>query len=150
MTTVFDVPAEALIRKVAERLRSEAKFAPPTWAPFVKTGVHREKAPAQSGWWHPRVASILRKVYLHGPVGTIHLASEYGGTRDRGSKPNAARLGSRSIVRTALKQLEAAGLALAIKGKGRIVTPAGRKLLDNAAHEVAKELEAKIPLLAKY
>ena len=150
MTTVFDVPAEQLINKVASRLKTDAKFAPPQWARFAKTGVHREKAPLTPDWWFPRVASIARKVYLHGPIGTIHLSAEYGGTRDRGSKPNKARLGSRSIVRTALKQLEGAGLLVSIKGKGRAITPAGRKLLDAAAHEVAKELEAKVPALAKY
>jgi small subunit ribosomal protein S19e len=150
MTTVFDVPADALINKVASRLKTDGKIAPPQWSKFAKTGVHREKAPLQTDWWFTRVASIARKVYLNGPIGTIHLAEEYGGTRDRGSKPNKARLGSRSVVRAALKQLEGAGFAASIKGKGRIITPAGRKLLDNAAHEVSKELETKIPALAKY
>jgi small subunit ribosomal protein S19e len=150
MTTVFDVPADALINKVGARLKADGKITPPQWSKFAKTGVHREKAPLQPDWWFTRVASIARKVYLHGPIGTIHLAEEYGGTRDRGSKPNAARLGSRNVVRTSLKQLEAAGFVASIKGKGRVLTPAGRKLLDNAAHEVAKELEVKIPALAKY
>lgn len=150
MTTVFDIPAEALINKVAARLKADGKFNPPEWARFAKTGIHREKAPLNPEWWFPRVASIARKVYMHGPIGTIHLAQEYGGTRDRGSKPNRARSGSRSIVRHALKQLEAGGLVIGIKGKGRQLTPAGRKLLDGAAHEAAKELEAKIPALAKY
>lgn len=150
MTTVFDVPAEQLIKKLGERLKTDAKFAAPPWARFAKTGIHREKAPTDPNWWQPRVASIARKVYLRGPIGVIHLSAEYGGTRDRGSKPNKARLGSRSIVRTALKQLEAAGYTQALKGKGRVLTPAGRKLLDGVAHEVGRELEAKIPALAKY
>ncbi len=150
MTTVFDVPPTLLIKKVGERFKNDPKFAPPQWAKFVKTGIHREKVPVQPDWWFNRVASIARKIYVHGPVGVMHLSAEYGGSRDRGSKPNKARLGSRSIVRAALKQLEGAGLAQAIKGKGRTITPAGRKLLDAAAHDVAKELEAKIPALAKY
>lgn len=150
MTTVFDVPPTLLIKKLGERLKSDPKFTPPQWAKFVKTGIHREKAPVQPDWWFPRVASIARKIYIHGPIGVMHLSAEYGGTRDRGSKPNKARLGSRSVVRAALKQLEAAGLAQAIKGKGRTITGPGRKLLDATAHEVAKELEQKIPALAKY
>lgn len=150
MTTVFDVPAAPLINKVGLKLKTDAKFAPPEWAPFVKTGIHREKVPVQKDWWHTRVAAIARKVYVNGPIGVIHLSAEYGGTRDRGSKPNKARLGSRSIVRAALQQLESAGLVASIKGKGRTITGAGKKLLDNSAHEVAKELETKIPALAKY
>jgi small subunit ribosomal protein S19e len=150
MTTVFDVPPTMLIKKLGERLKSDPKFKPPEWAKFAKTGIHREKVPIQSDWWFPRVGSIARKIYVHGPVGVMHLAAEYGGTRDRGSKPNKARLGSRSIVRAALKQLETGGYVQAIKGKGRTITAAGRKLLDATAHEVAKELEVKIPALAKY
>jgi small subunit ribosomal protein S19e len=80
----------------------------------------------------------------------VHLSAKYGGKRDRGSKPNRARMGSRSIVREALQQLETAGYVQAIKGKGRVVTAQGRKLLDNAAHEAAQTLEAKIPGLKKY
>lgn len=150
MTTVSDVPPTELIGRLGQKLKADPKFQPPTWAKFAKTGVHREKMPTQPDWWHTRVSSILRKVYLHGPIGVIHLAAAYGGTRDRGGKPNLARLGSRSIVRAALKQLESAGYAQALKGRGRTITPAGRKLLDNTAHELAKELEAKIPALAKY
>jgi small subunit ribosomal protein S19e len=150
MTTVFDVPPALLIKRVGDRFKTDAKFAPPAWAKFAKTGVHREKVPVQADWWFPRVASIARKIYVHGPVGVMHLAAEYGGSRDRGSKPNKARLGSRSIVRAALKQLEGAGLVQPLKGKGRTITAAGRKLLDAAAHETSKELEQKIPALAKY
>lgn len=150
MTTVSDVPPTELIGRVGQKLKADPKFQAPAWAKFAKTGVHREKAPTQPDWWPSRVASILRKVYLHGPVGVIHLAAEYGGTRDRGSKSNQARRGSRSIVRAALHQLESAGYAQTLKGKGRTITPAGRKFMDNTAHELAKELEAKIPALAKY
>lgn len=150
MTTVYDVPGTALVQRLAPALKADPKFAPPAWAAFAKTGVHREKAPVNPDWWPARVASVARRIYVHGPVGIIHLASRYGGTRDRGSKPNAARLGSRSIVRHAIKQLESAGLVQSIKGRGRVVTPKGRKLLDNTAHTVFQELVAKQPELAKY
>lgn len=150
MTTVFDVPPSPLINKVGQKLKADSKFAVPEWARFAKTGVHREKTPTQPDWWWTRVAAIARKVYTQGPIGVMHLSAEYGGTRDRGGKPNKARLGSRSIVRAALQQLEEAGFVASIKGKGRTITGAGKKLLDNSAHEVAKELEAKIPGLAKY
>lgn len=150
MTTVFDVPPDPLIRNVAAKLQTDAKFAPPAWGRFAKTGVHREKAPHEAGWWPVRVASVLRHVYVDGPIGVVHLSARYGGNRDRGGKPNRARAGSRSIARHAVKQLETAGYVQSIKGKGRVVTGPGRKLLDQAAHEVVQTLEAKMPELKKY
>jgi len=150
MTTVFDVPAEPLLHRVAAELRGRAELAAPKWAPFVKTGRHRERPPTNPDWWHVRLASVLRKVYIEGPIGTERLAAFFGGSIDRGSMPDKAWSGSRAVLRTALQQLEEAGLLITIKGKGRQVTPAGRKLLDNQAFEVKKTLVERIPALAKY
>ena len=50
MVTVYDVPAEKLILKVAEKLKQNSAIVPPEWAEFVKTGVHTEKAPSQEDW----------------------------------------------------------------------------------------------------
>ncbi|MHB8584606.1 MAG: 30S ribosomal protein S19e [Thermoplasmatota archaeon] len=148
LTTVNDVPADRLIRAVAEKLKNEPAIAAPEWAPFVTTGIHREKPPADPAWWHTRVAAVLRKVYLEGPIGTERLRAEYGGTRDRGSKPNRAKSGSGSIARTALQELEAAGLVAQVKGEGRKVTPKGQKLLDATAYEVQKTLASTMPAIA--
>lgn len=150
MTTVFDVPPDPFLKRLSAKLQADPKFAPPEWAKYAKTGVHREKAPTNPNWWPVRVASVARRIYVDGPIGVMHLAARYGGTRDRGSKPNRARLGSRSIVRHALKQLEAAGYAQSIRGQGRVISAKGRSLLDNAAHEVAQELEKVLPDLKKY
>ena len=60
MVTVYDVPAEKLILKVAEKLKQNSAIVPPEWAEFVKTGVHTEKAPSQEDWWFTRSASIMR------------------------------------------------------------------------------------------
>lgn len=150
MTTVFDVPAEPLIRRLATKLKDEPAIKAPAWAQFAKTGVHREKAPQARDWWHVRVAALLRKINVLGPVGVERLRAEYGGRRDRGAAPNRAKLGSGSIVREAVQQLEAAGLVESVKAKGRRATGRGRKLLDSTAHEVAKDLEASLPALAKY
>ena len=137
MVTVYDVPAEQLIAKVAAKLREIDTIKPPEWAEFVKTGRHTEKAPAQKDWWYTRSASILRKVAIKGPIGTSRLAEEYGGFADRGSRPNKAVKGSRNIARKSIMQLEASGLVAKNKNKGRIVTSKGQKLLDAAAKEVA-------------
>lgn len=137
MVTSYDVPAEQLITKVSAKLREIDSIKPPEWAEFVKTGRHTEKAPVQRDWWYIRAASILRKVYLKGPIGTSRLAEEYGGFADRGSKPNKAVKGSRNIARKCVMQLEAAGLVAKSKNKGRVVTAKGQKLLDSVAKEIA-------------
>jgi len=150
MTTVYDVPAQPLLNRLAEHLRSEGKVTPPEWAPFARTGVHTEKAPGQRDWWYLRAASVLRKVYLLGPVGTSRLAAEFGGARDDGSAPYHPRKGSGNIVRTALQQLEEAGYVAIREKRGRIVTPAGHKLLDRLAYEVLIELAKTNPQMMKY
>lgn len=150
MTTVFDVPPEALIKKAGERLRTSGSYPTPDWAPYVKTGTHREKAPAQKDWWHDRVASVLRKIYVNGPIGVSRLAADFGGKRNRGAAPYKAVKGSRTILREAIHQLEKGGFVSANKSKGRVVTPKGRSFLDNAANEVFTELVKTRPELAKY
>jgi len=137
MVTVYDVPAEPLILAVAEKLKENNKIVAPDWAEFVKTGIHTERAPVQPDWWYTRAASVLRKLYVKGPMGTSKLAAEYGGYRDRGAKPNRAVKGSRNIIRKCLMQLQDAGLLVEAENKqGRKISPAGQKLLDNAAKEV--------------
>ena len=140
MVTVYDVPAEKLILKVSEKLKENDKIVPPEWAEFAKTGIHTERAPVQQDWWYTRAASIMRKLYVKGPMGTSKLAGEYGGFNDRGCKPNKAVKGSRNIVRKCLIQLQDAGLLEATQDKqGRKISPAGQKLLDNSAKEVLDE-----------
>jgi len=138
MTTAYDIPAEALIRKMAEKLKSEYNITPPEWAAWVKTGVHKERQPEDPNWWYVRVAALLRKVYMRGPIGTEKLRSYFGGKRDMKVAPSKSRKGSGAIVRTSLHQLEEAGLLEAIKGKGRVVTSQGQSFVDNMAHELVK------------
>lgn len=150
MTTVYDVPSDMLIRCVAEKLKLNEKIKIPEKLKFIKTGLHREKAPSQSDWWYIRTAAVLRKVYLEQCVGTCHLASMFGGARDRGSKPDRAKKGSRAIIRHVLQQLEQAGYISCVKGKGRFISPSGKAFLDNTAHEVMQEVIKKIPEMSKY
>ena len=140
MTTVYDVPSKDLIGAIAKKLQSDKNIVPPEWASFARTGVDRENPPMEKDWWHTRCASILRKIYINNCIGIEHLRSEYGGNRDRGSKPNKARSGSGSIARKAVQQLEKAGYVSKIKGKGRVLTPKGRSFLDNASNEIIKNL----------
>lgn len=147
---MYDVPPRPLLERLAVHLKSEGKIAPPEWGSFVRTGVHTEKAPVQADWWYLRVAAILRKVYILGPIGTSRLAAEFGGARDDGSAPYHARKGSRNIVRTALQQLEAAGYTTVREKRGRVLSPQGQKLLDRLAYETLLELAKENPALTKY
>jgi small subunit ribosomal protein S19e len=139
MVTVYDVPPEKLIAKTAAQLKQMDAIQAPDWAEFVKTGMHTEKAPSQPDWWFTRTASVLRKVYVIGPVGSSRLAAEYGGFVDRGSKPNRAVKGSRAIARRCLIQLEQSGLVAKDKKNGRVITPKGQALLDKMSKEVYDE-----------
>ena len=136
MTTAYDVPAEQLIKKIADKLKEELKISPPEWSKWVKTGVHKERHPDNPDWWHIRAAAILRKVYMRGPIGVERLRALFGGKRDRLIKPYKSRKGSGSIVRKALHQLEEVELIATVEGKGRTVTPKGQSTVDNIAHEI--------------
>mgnify|MGYP006283398497 CR=1 FL=1 len=150
MTTVYDVPPDLLIEKVAEKLQKDGSLQEPEWAPYVKTSVFKEKAPHQDNWWFIRGAAILRNVYINGPIGTMHLRAKFCGPKDRGVKPTRVGLGSGSVIRTALKQMESAELVATVKGMGREVTPKGRSLMDNCAYEVLQDIIKDNPDLGKY
>ena len=98
MTTVFDVPADLLINKVAEEFKNNDKIESPAWSNFVKTGVHKERKPENADWWYIRTASIIRRVYIDGPVGVVSLRTFYGGKKDRGVRPEAFKKGSGAIA----------------------------------------------------
>ena len=150
MTTAYDVPAKDLINALTKKLLNEQAIAPPDWSKYVRTGVTKENPPETKDWWHTRCASILRKIYVNKNIGVERLRAEYGGKRDRGSKPNKAMAGSGAIVRHAVQQLETAGYLTKMKGRGRMLTQKGVKLLDNTAYEVKQSLLETRPELKKY
>lgn len=150
MTTAYDVPAERLIDTVAAQFKKEGKVEPPDWSVFAKTGVHKEKSPAQDDWWYTRLAAVLMKVYTDGPIGSERMAALFGGKKDRGAKPSKARAGSRAIARHCLKQLEELGYVSVVEKKGRVISPAGQSLLDNTSHDILKKMAKDEPELTKY
>jgi small subunit ribosomal protein S19e len=151
LTTPHDVPASKFIDKLAKYLRENVdEIQPLPWATFAKTGTHVEKQPQSSNWWYTRSASILRKVYIHGPIGLENFRADYGGRKNRGSKPNRATKAGGSDIRKVLQQLEAAGLIQISRPKGRIMTPKGRKLLQEVAGDLSKEIVKTVPELKKY
>lgn len=138
MYDAYSVPGGELVERLAEKLKEFDEIEPPEWANYVKTGRHKERPPEDPDWWYTRVAAVLRRVYMDGPVGVERLRTYFGGRQDRGSRPERFRKGSGSIVRKALQQLEEAGLVEKTE-EGRVVTPEGRSLVDSVAHEIAKE-----------
>ena len=116
--------------KMAEALKPLVKA--PEWSKFVKTGAGKERPPVELDWWQLRAASILRAVYLKGPIGVSKLRTKYGNNKNRGHKPAAFVKGSGKIIRTILQQLEKAGLVEYKKDdvhKGRIVTAKGQSFV---------------------
>lgn len=142
--SVHEVPPEAIVKMLADHLKKRVEaVSAPAWAAFVKTGVHRENPPQDPDWWYLRCASILRKLYVKGPLGVSRLRNMYGGKRRRGGRPPHFRRGSGAIVRKALQQLGKAGLVRS-NGRGRDLTGEGRSLLEKMAINLKGEL-AKRP-----
>jgi small subunit ribosomal protein S19e len=139
MVTVYDVNPSALIEVVAKELKNNDKVQTPEWAHVVKTGHGKERLPDSLDWWFMRVASILRKVYVRGPIGVSKLRRYYGVKKNRGVKPERFTKAGGKIIRTCLQQLEAAELVRHVeKGvhKGRVITPKGQAFLDSMAKQL--------------
>jgi small subunit ribosomal protein S19e len=151
LATPYDVPASKLIERLAAFLKGNVEeITPPSWASLAKTGSHIQKPPQSADWWYTRCASLLRKIYVHGPIGIEALRADYGGRKDFGIRPEHAVKAGGAVVRKAMQQLEAAGLVETVKARGRRVTPKGRSLLQEVAGELHKELVKEIPALEKY
>jgi len=149
MAKVYDVPAGILINRLAEILKNE-DIPAPEWTQFVKTGTHADKPPQNSDWWHVRCASILRKIYFHGPISVNELRSVYGGGRPVGYGAAHHKDSSGAIIRNAIHGLEKLGLVAKIEKKGRMLTKQGTKKLDVLATEILKEMIKEEPRLKIY
>lgn len=147
MTTVYDVDARDLLARLSEDLKELKEVEPPAWSRYVKTGVHRERPPSQEDWWYIKAASLLRRLYIDGPVGVERLRRYYGGKKNRGHKPEQFRKAGGAIIRSILKQLEKAGLVETFQ-QGRRLTPKGASYMDRLAYEV--KLASGVGELEKY
>ena len=149
MAKVFDVPADDLISKLSDQLKKDKKINPPAWASYVKTGTHTEKIPQNRDWWYTRCASLVRKVYLHGPIGISDLKSYYGGRKRIGYNLDHHKDAGGAIIRNALQQLEASGY-VEKKSKGRSISSEGMKRVDRLATEIFKEISKLNKDLERY
>lgn len=127
-----NVNSQEFIQVCKEELKKFKEIKPPEWARFTKTGVHKKFPPQEEDWWYTRVASILRRIYLDGPVGVERLKTYYGGKKERGHKPEKFKKAGGKIIRKCLQQLETIGFIEKNKNskkKGRVITEEGKKFL---------------------
>ena len=129
--SIYDINPNELVEKASSELKKVIKA--PEWSKFVKTGIAKERPPEDKDWWYKRAASVLKKVYILGPVGVSKLRTKYGSRKNRGYKPEIFQRASGKILRTILQQLESNKLIKkAEKGvhKGRVITKEGKAFLD--------------------
>jgi small subunit ribosomal protein S19e len=151
MTTAYDVPADILINRLSGYMKENIReIHPPEWVGYVKTGSHAERVPQNPDWWYVRSASILRKLYMNGPVGVSRLRKEYGGRKRRGVKPAHFAKAGGNIIRTILQQLEQAGLSQKDGIKGRVVSGKGRSMLDAMSTQIKRDIDRERPELKNY
>ncbi|WP_435155401.1 30S ribosomal protein S19e [Haladaptatus sp. DFWS20] len=150
MTTLYDVPADALIEALADELAD--RIEQPDWFEFAKTGAQRELPPEQDDFWYIRAGSLLRKVAMNGPVGVERLSTEYGSTKSGSNRyvvaPAHRSDGSKKVIRTILQQLEEEALIESSEARGREISAEGRSFLDDTAGEVMSNLDR--PELERY
>ena len=150
MAKVYDVPADELISRLTEILKTE-DIPAPVWSVFVKTGAHADKPPQKPDWWYTRCASILRKVYLHGPLTVNDLRTIYGdGKRKMYYGARRHRDASGAIIRNAIHGLEKLGYLEKVEKKGSVVTRQGMQKLDKLSTEILNELIKIRPELKIY
>ena len=138
MVSVRGVSAEKLVSVLKEELKKVQEIQPPSWSRFVKSGVSRERPPEQEDFWYIRAASLMRRIYLEGPVGVSKLRTFYGGRKQLGHRPPHFRKSSGNILRKLLQQLEKAGFVEKADKKGRKITSKGVKVLNKVSKEAAK------------
>ncbi|MEK6958459.1 MAG: 40S ribosomal protein S19 [archaeon] len=137
---IYDVPAGYVIEEASKKLASEIEA--PAFTAYVKTGMHRERAPQRDDWFHVRMASILYRAYKWGAIGTERLRSYYGGRRNRGLKTEHHYKASGKVIRSAVQTLEKAGYLEKAQPKGRKVSTKGFRLLNEASKIADKNLAA--------
>ena len=137
MANVYDVKGAEIVKLAAERLKDKIKK--PAYVDYVKSGANRERVPADTNFWYVRSASILRQVYLNGPIGVSRLKTRYGSRKEHVVHRRHHKSAGGSIIRDALQELEKAGYVKTstVRGrKGRIITKEGKSFLDKIAKEL--------------
>ncbi|MDO8427765.1 MAG: 40S ribosomal protein S19 [Candidatus Diapherotrites archaeon] len=138
---IENVHPSDLISGLANDFEKNLKMQKPNFADYVKTGVHRERAPTQENWYYLRLGSLLYRIYKDGPVGVQSLRSYYGGRQARGVRPHRHRKASGKVIRFCLQELEKVGFIEKFGKKGRKLSKKGQSFL----YQKAKQLTAQMP-----
>ena len=136
MSNVFDADSGKLVGIAATQLK-EKGIAKPDYVDFVKSGAGRERLPTQRDFWYLRCSSILRQVYINGPIGVSTLRTRYGNRKGHTMHRHHHMRASGSIISDALAALEKLGYVKKGK-KGREITPAGKSFLDKIASGIVR------------
>ena len=136
MTTVYEIHHTILNAKVTEDLKG--KIQKPEWVDSVKTGPDRERVPDNPDWYYNRAASVLVKIYVHGPIGVQKLRVVYGSKKDRGRRPEKFRKSGGKIIRSILQEFDKLGFTEKFEKNGRKITAKGQSYLDKIVSDIKK------------
>ena len=136
MANIFDVKGSELVSLAAQRLKDKVKK--PDYVNYVKSGANKERPPADPDFYYVRTASILRQVYVNGPVGVSKLRTRYGSSKGHSVHRHHHQQAGGSIIRDAMTALESLDYVKKTK-KGRVITPKGKSFLDNLSKEIKKD-----------
>ncbi|MGC8676297.1 MAG: 30S ribosomal protein S19e [Candidatus Micrarchaeia archaeon] len=135
MANINEVNAQKLVESVAAKLKQQNMPAK-SYVGIVKSGAGKERVPSQEDFWYVRSASLLRRLYINGPVGISRLRTYFGSRKRHVSKVRHHHYkAGGSIITDSLNALEKLGYVAKTK-QGRVLTPKGRSLLDKAANEL--------------
>mgnify|MGYP001626179870 CR=1 FL=1 len=148
MPTVYDVPADDLIFELKDYLKKSGVIEPRPYFYYAKTGSQADRPPADPDWFYYRAASILRKLYVYGPLSISELTKIYGGRKATGYNLTHSRESGSSHIRNIIKDLEKAGL-VAKTSKGRVLTEKGKSTLDRIATKVFDNFKKENPVVEK-
>ncbi len=137
MSNIFEVKGDVLVRRVAIRLKDQ-KIPRPSYIDYVKTSPSKERIPQDQDFWYFRCASILRQVYINGPIGVSRLRTRYGSNKSHTVTKHHHKRAGGSIIKDAFDALEKNNYIKKTKS-GRVIAPAGKSLLDKVSSEIVKE-----------
>ena len=140
---IYNKDPQEFVKKLADALMKMPEFKAPEWSMYVKSGVSKQRPPADDNFWYIRAAAILRQLYIKGVVGVNRLKTRFGSKKDRGVRPDKFKKASGKIIRVILQQAEKAGFVekLSRIQYGRRLTPKGRDFLDKIEVPTRKSVE---------
>ena len=136
MANVYQVDPNRLIELAALKLK-ESGMQRPQYVIFVKSGAGRERVPQSEDFWYARCASILRQVYLKGPIGISKLRTKYGSKKGHVVHRHHHVKSGGSIIKDAFDALEKKGYIKSTK-QGRVITAGGKSFLDKLSNDALK------------